>query len=127
MSARQDVDDLLGRWRQLTEAEAGAIQSAAWPDVGSIQSAKTVLQGSLDTALAQWTLENGLGSVPPDHPFREEVNRLLSLETRNAELLAAQFQRVERERISRAEALRNLHRLRRSYGPKRRNGWESYS
>jgi DNA-binding transcriptional LysR family regulator len=40
MSAHRDLDKFLGQWRQLSQAEGAAIESAAWSDVGSIQAAE---------------------------------------------------------------------------------------
>ena len=127
MSARHEVDKLLGQWFRLTQAEAGAIQSAAWTNVTDIQSAKSVLQKSLAAALEQWTSENGHRILPVEHPFRTEVSQLVSLEARNAELLSAQVRRAETERHLQTESIQNLRRLRRSYGQKTDKGWESYS
>lgn len=127
MSARQEMDKLLGQWRQLTRAEAGAIQSCAWPDVGAIQSAKQTLQKSLNSALTNWTIENGGRTLPADDPLRLEVGRLISLESRNAELVAVQMRRAEQEMRRQSESLRNLRLLRSSYGQPRGKGWESFS
>ena len=127
MNSRQEVDQLLGQWFRLTQAEAGAIQSASWPSVGEIQSAKAELQKSLTRALKQWTAENGRRSMPADHPFHADVSRLISLETRNAELVAVQMRRAQLEKEMRAEGLRNLRRLRRSYGNKSAKTWEACS
>jgi hypothetical protein len=127
MSARHEVNHLLGQWLELTRAEAGAIQAAAWPNVGAIQSSKAALRESLTRALDRWNLENGRATIPPNHPFRAQVNRLLSLETRNAEIVAAQMRRVQHEQQRNAEDLRNLLRLQRSYGRPSGKNWETFS
>lgn len=128
MSARQDINQLLGHWRRLTDAEAGAIQSAAWAALREIQSSKSALQSTISAALEKWSAEHdGVPANTDKHPFRAEVGRLLSLETRNAELLAAQIRRAKAEKQTLADTLRNLRRLSRSYGEKPAKAWESYS
>jgi len=127
MSARQEVNELLRRWFELTQEEAGAIQSAAWSNVRQIQSAKGALQPTLTAAVEKWTLENGRGALSGNHPFRAEVNRLLSLESRNAALLAEQVRRAKLEKAQRAEGLRNLRLLRGSYASKLNSHWQSFS
>ena len=127
MSARQDINQLLGHWRKLTDAEAGAIQAAAWAALRDIQSSKNALQATISAALEKWSAENGVPASAGNHPFRAEVSRLLSLETRNAELLAAQIRRAKAEKQTMADTVRNLRRLRLSYGEKPAKAWESYS
>lgn len=127
MSAHGEVERLLAEWLELTRAEAGAIQSAAWCSVGEIQSSKARLQTSLTRAVQQWTVENGWQSLPANHPFQARVGRLISLETRNAQLVAAQMLRVQAERRRCAEDLLNLRRLQRSYGRTPAKSWAAQS
>jgi hypothetical protein len=128
MNAQQDIEKFLGQWLELTEAEAGAIQSSKWGKVREIQTGKAALQRSLTAARERWLAEN-LGMLAPaaEHPLRMEVARLVSLENRNADLLTAQMRRAQAEKESRAEALRNLRRLERSYGRRMDKAWETYS
>ncbi len=115
MSARHDLEKLLGRWRQLTQAEAAAIEAAAWSGLAGIQSAKSALQKSLSGALEQFAAETG-APLPANHPLCAEAARLISLESRNASLLAGQIHRAEVKKESQSNALRNLHRLNQTYG-----------
>jgi hypothetical protein len=130
MSALQDISQLLEQWLHYTEAETSAIQSAAWPALHEIQEAKSGLQKSVTDALDRWALENHIDTATrarADHPFRCEVNRLISLEARNSQLLSAQFHAKLEEKKSRDEAVLNLRRVRRSYGRMPDVGWHSYS
>ena len=115
MSARQDIEKYLGEWQRLTQAEALAIDSAAWPRVTQVQSAKSSLRDSLTAALEQFAAETG-GPLPADHPLRLEASRLMSLESRNAALLAEQFRRAETKKKALTDSLQNLRRLRKAYG-----------
>lgn len=128
MSAQQDIEKHLAEWFELTQAEAGAIQSSKWMRVREIQSGKAALQQLLSAARNRWLAENmGVPSPAAERPLRAEVARLVSLETRNAELVTAQMRRALAEREARAEALRNLKRLERSYGRRSGKAWETYS
>jgi hypothetical protein len=129
MKARQDIEKFLGQWLELTQAEAGAIQTAEWTEVREIQSAKAELQKSLTAARERLMAEESGGMFAPkaDDPLQAELGRLVSRENRNAELLAAQMRRVRAEQEKRAESLRNLRRLQRSYGRRLDAAWQSYS
>jgi hypothetical protein len=129
MNARQDIEKYLGQWFELTQAEAGAIQSAEWTEVREIQTAKAALQKSLTAARERLMAEENSGLLAPgaDGPLRAEVGKLVSQESRNAELLAAQIRRARAEQEKRAESLRNLRRLQRSYGRRLDTAWQSYS
>ena len=129
MNARQDIEKYLGQWFELTQAEAGAIQSAEWTEVREIQAAKAALQKSLTAARERLMAEenSGLLATAADEPLRAEVGKLVSQESRNAELLAAQMRRARAEQEKRAESLRNLRRLQRSYGRRLDTAWQSYS
>ena len=118
MGARQDIERFLSQWFELTQAEAGAIESAEWAELREIQSAKAALQKSLSAARERLMAEEtaGLFEAAVDIPLRAEIGRLVSHENRNAELLAAQMRRAQAEQVKRAESLRNLRRLQRSYG-----------
>ena len=129
MRARHDIEKFLGQWFELTQAEAGAIQTAEWTEVRDIQFAKAELQKSLSAARERLMTEENGGMLAPktDDPLRTEIGRLVSQENRNAELLAAQMRRVREELEKRAESLRNLRRLQRSYGRRLDAAWQSYS
>lgn len=126
MSARQDIAGLLQQWRRLTEAEGGAIQTAAWAAVKEIQATKAGLQKELSRAMGRWTEENP-GAAFSKNPFRAEVDRLISLEERNREWLAAQQQRLQLEKESSDRALRTLRRVQQSYAHEPGTAWNSYS
>jgi hypothetical protein len=118
MSARQDIERFLAQWFELTQAEAGAIQSAEWAEVREIQTTKAALQKSLSEARERLMAEETAGplAIGPDDRLRAQVGRLVSHENRNAELVVAQVRRARSEQQKRSEALRNLRRLQRSYG-----------
>jgi hypothetical protein len=127
MSAEQDIARLLGEWRELTRAEGVAIQSANWNTVQEIQSRKSDLQKSLATAEANWVAENSANQSAPK-PFRAEVARLISLEARNADLLAAQMRRARAQQETLKQAWRNLRKIQRSYVAKSApTAWQCYS
>jgi len=130
MSARSDLAKLLAQWLELTRAEGGAIQAAAWARVSEIQSHKAALQKSFDETREKWAGEYS-GRVPAAakaDPFRAELGRLLSLEERNRALLAAQLQRVQTEQGSLDQAYQNLRKIQRSYTRKPYpTAWQCFS
>lgn len=117
MSAQQETAKILEQWLQLSQAEAHAIQSAAWASLKEIQTAKTRLQEELARARKKWEAENPANalSAPGKHPFHAELGRLISMATRNSELLAAQVRRAHAKRESLNEAIRNLRKVQRHY------------
>jgi|SRR5579872_5406321 len=125
MGTRQNMTKLLGRWFELTCAEAGAIQSAAWPALKEIQADKLRLQESITQDREKWMVENPRGAA--GGPFRAEVDKLLSLEARNAELLAGQLRKVRSEKESLDRAFRNLRKIHRSYVRNPETVWHCYS
>jgi hypothetical protein len=129
MSALHDISKLLGQWLEFTEAETAAIQSSAWPSLHEIQKAKSGLQTSITAAMGELAREGKSDAVSgrADHPFRTEVNRLISLEARNSQLLSVKYRAALNEKKSRDHAIRNLRKVRRSYGQKPGAGWHSFS
>jgi hypothetical protein len=117
MAARQEIAELLDQWLQLTRAETGAIENGTWPSLREIQTAKVSLQKRLGEAREKWQAENPgkLVAGPVKHPFYAVIGRLLSLETRNAALLAGKLRRAHTKRESLKEAARNLRKVQQSY------------
>jgi hypothetical protein len=129
MSAFQDISKLLGQWLEFTEAETAAIQSSAWPSLREIQKAKSGLQSPITAALGELAKEGKSGAVSgrTEQPFRAEVNRLISLEARNSQLLSVKIGAAQNEKKSRDRAIRNLRQVRRSYAGNSEAGWHSFS
>jgi hypothetical protein len=119
MSAPADMEPLLQQWRRMTKAETEAIRASAWPKLREIQSNKALLKASLNQAMAklraQQSSEVRTGSV--DLPFRAEVNRLISLEAHNAQLVASNQKKLVERRRQLERASQNLRRIRGSYAP----------
>jgi hypothetical protein len=129
MSAQQEIANLLEQWLQLTQAETCAIQAESWPSLKEIQTSKSRLQGRLTQAKEQWEAENP-GKVltgPGNHPFYTDIGRLLSMETRNGELLAIKLRRAHVQRESLNEAARNLRNVQQTYASKSEGAWNRYS
>jgi hypothetical protein len=125
MSARQDIGRLLDQWLQLTKAEAAAIQAAAWSKLAQIQSDKAALQQALDAERQRYIQPRGVVESPA---VQAQVARLVSLEARNAELLAAQQLRARAEQSALEQSKRTLRKVRRSYNqPGTTSAWEGYS
>jgi hypothetical protein len=117
MAARQEMAELLDQWLQLTRAETGAIENGTWPSLRGTQAAKVSLQKRLSEAREKWRVENPgkLVTGPVKHPFYAVIGRLLSLETRNAALLAGKLRQAHARRESLKEAAGNLRKVQQSY------------
>jgi hypothetical protein len=109
---------LLERWLTLTQDEAVAIQDAAWMRVTEIQAGKAALQQLIIDVHERWEKENPRDLIHPEtHPFRAQLGRLISLESRNAELVAVQRRRALVQQQVVEQAGRNLRKVRSSYTP----------
>jgi hypothetical protein len=117
MSAQSEIKSLLKQWFELTQAEGAAIENAAWRTVAEIQARKDALQNSLNEARQKWVSENpGLSpNSAAANPFRAEIARLISLETRNADRLAAQRNKAHERQVALEQSFRNLRKIQRSY------------
>ncbi len=129
MNSQQETAKILEQWFHLSQAEAGAIQRADWPALREIQAAKALLQTRLASAREKWAAENPAPTSPAQgkHPFHAELGRLISLATRNGELLVAQLRRARAERESLNEAVRNLRKVHRHYVLKPKEVLNCYS
>jgi hypothetical protein len=125
MSAQEEIAGLLTEWLELTHGEAAAIQAAAWADVHRFQSGKAGLQRRITQAMDGWNRQKPTDLR--DHPFRAQVNRLISLEARNGEMLAVQMSRAKAEMAALVQTGRTLRRIKESYAGKREARWHSYS
>jgi hypothetical protein len=129
MTAQQEMAGLFERWLKLTQAEAGAIENAAWSGLKEIQAAKDSLQKLLSDVKQRWNSENPrrASSPPEESPFYPVICRLLSMETRNAELLAGKIRQAQAEKKSLDDAARNLQNISKSYAKKTNGMWTCYS
>jgi outer membrane PBP1 activator LpoA protein len=113
MNAYSRITTLLKEWLEMTHSESHAIQVGRWSELAKIQQAKTALQQPLADAIEQWKIENPAEAAT--HPFRDEVNRLLDLESRNSELLAVRKREVREKMLLLEQALYDVRRLCTSY------------
>ena len=118
MSAHKDIPALLEQWRQLSQAEASAIQSAAWPRVNQIQAEKNALRRDIAVVMP---------GASEAQPFRAQIAQLISLEARNAELLAAQLRRAQASQQMIDQTGQNLRKIKRSYIRRNYSEWQCYS
>jgi hypothetical protein len=119
MSVPPELDTLLQRWRELTEAEAGAIRVGDWTAVAREQSEKQSLQAEISRAMDR--------DFPLPPRLKATVAQLKSMERRNAALIAEQRRLAWARREEMDSASRNLRRLGRSYASGPVSYWQSYS
>jgi exonuclease VII large subunit len=87
--------------------------------------AKAKLRPSLGEAIEQWRATDPTEAAA--HPFRDEVTKLLALETQNGNLLAARKHRAHAKKRLLEQALFNLRRVRSTYTKPGRQVLNSYS
>ena len=86
MDLRQQIAAILKRWLEMTHAENQAIRAGDWPALRQTQEAKAKLRVTLGGVIEKW--KSACPQEAQSQPFRDEVARLLALETSNGDLLA---------------------------------------
>jgi hypothetical protein len=115
MTPREQTALLLRQWHEMTRAESGAIQAAAWP---KLQSRKAALMQPLSDAFARWqSAEPAVSGEADSNPFRAGIARLIALESHNAQLLAGRREAARQQQLHLDRASQNLRNVRRSYAP----------
>jgi len=129
MTARQQISDLLQRWREISQSEFAAIQAGDWPQLRNLQAAKETIQQHLTEARDAWNAENPAQPLPAadENPFAQEVGSLLALETRKVQFLEARRQRLRDRQGMLRQARTNVRRVRSSYAGPPEPKWHSYS
>jgi hypothetical protein len=100
-----DLAGLYGRWRELTEAEAAAIQARDWTQLANVQTRKTHLQAQIAP----------LDSSPQDPRLLPIVGELIRLERANLAQLARCLTAAREEENALDRSARNLRQIHRSY------------
>jgi hypothetical protein len=113
MNPRQRITGLLKEWLEMTHLECHSIQVGRWSELARIQKSKAALQQPLTDAIEEWKTENPEEAA--SNPFRQEISRLLDLESHNSELLAVRKREVREKMLLLEQALYDLRRLCSSY------------
>ena len=130
MIAKENLVEAYDSWERWTQREGLAIQAGNWPLVGECQKAKLDLQGQiirLTEAANYGRVEAGLWSKDLTEDLGRIVDGLITLETRNADLLAAHRQTASSQLAELSHAACNLKRVQKSYGQPSQTAWHSYS
>lgn len=120
------LENLLGEWRQLTEAEGRAIAGDDWTEVQRQQKRKEGLQAQLVCAREAWP-RSGLNQADFEQRFRPLVAQLIALETANAQRVVTRRENAKREFAECDRTVENLRGLNRAYGTSDGGHWTSYS
>jgi hypothetical protein len=124
MNAGPNLDGILDQWLDLTRAEAAAIQASNWGSLEQIQARKSSLQQPLADVFARFTASG----AELTETLREKAGRIISLLTRNGEVLAAQLRRARARQESFDQVSRTLNRIQQSYArPAQRTRVNFYS
>jgi hypothetical protein len=130
MADRNELFGLYEQWRQLSESEAAAIQSAAWPRVQDCLNAKFQLQAQILISREGLDVEITSGRLNRSEfeaSLRQVVGELIRLEAYNSELLAEQHKNAQTRTTELRDASRNLRQMRRAYTSPPSAHWHSYS
>lgn len=130
MSAKKNLVEAYSSWEKLTHAEGAAIAQEDWFKVSEYQQTKLGLQKQiihLTEAAQAECIEAGQDQKTLEREVRRIINALITLESRNAELLAGRKQAAETRKLELEQASHNLRRVQRSYSPPTGASWNSYS
>ena len=130
MEAHTQLRALYQEWRELSEREAEAIQTAFWSKVTKCQEAKKELQRrivSITEVMQSEIATLGLSQSVVDDEMRRIVDELILLESRNGDLLADQRERGKKEESELERSSRNLRQVHRAYAGQQTAAWQSYS
>ncbi len=128
MQETPELMALLGQWRRLSEGEGHSITKEDWRSLAEQQSQKSRLQQEIRRIIGQERpAEEGDLRMQEGGRLQMLVPELVSLETRNRDLLHAKRRRKQAELDKLGQTSRNLHGLRRAYGGMQMAAWNSYS
>lgn len=130
MIAKKNLVEAYQSWEQLTQAEGAAIESDDWARVQQCQQTKKGLQKQiiqLTEAAQAECIEAGLDQKSLERDVRRIINGLITLESRNSELLAGRRVVAEVAKADLDQAAHNLRRVQKSYAPPSAALWNSYS
>lgn len=130
MIAQKNLVEAYQTWEQLTQAEGAAIQSDDWSRVQQCQQTKQGLQRKiihLTEAAQAECIDAGVDQKSLEREVRRIINHLISLESRNSELLAGRRDAAEAAKADLDQAAHNLRRVQKSYAPPTAALWNSYS
>lgn len=121
MTPADELAELFGQWRSLSEHEGAAIHDSAWSALAQLQSAKARLQPRIEE------VSRRIEPATHEARFRGVVEGLMELERRNAALLSRRRREAESVVADCDRSRRSLRQLQRLYIPPSRRNWESYS
>lgn len=130
MTAKKNLVAAYHSWEQLTQTEGTAIQGDNWSSVQECQQTKKDLQREiihLTEAAQAECIEAGHDTKVFERDMRRIINNLISLESRNAELLARRRAEADVAKADLDQAAHNLRRVQKSYAPPAAPLWNSYS
>lgn len=106
---KTQLERLLTRWRQLTEAETRAIAANDWTGVANLETLKANLQPAISAAS---------GGQPGECPveLRPILEELIRLEQANQERVTRRLTAAREERRDLDRTTHNLRRIQKSYG-----------
>ena len=130
MNIQCDLVVLYEEWRVLSEAEAHAINFAAWSQVNQCQDAKRKLQDKIIQA-ADMLQKDARCQIFDQKQIacevRERMAHLIELELRNQELLNTQRGKAQKQKKILDKSQQNLREVHRAYVSARNPVWNSYS
>lgn len=130
MIAQKSLFEAYEAWEHLTQSEGAAIRAGDWARVADCQQSKQVLQKqivSLTESAQAECIGTGLDAKNFERDLRPIINKLISMESLNAELLATKRQAADVEKLDLDQASNNLRRVQKSYSPPTPPVWNSYS
>jgi len=129
MNARE-LEHLFTEWAHVTESEGRAISGRDWEEVQQQQRQKEELMSRMVRCMEAWqSIWKSTGETRADYDrrFGPTVEKLITLERNNAQLLAHLRDQVRQELAECDRTAENLRVLNRVYGSASGSHWSSYS
>ena len=130
MNTPDQVMELLTEWRRLTERETCAILAADWKSLAAQQGRKGELMQAI-IEVKELARSAGAGNTTSTGTeggsLQSIVSDLVTLETRNRDLLSTCRENARDELQNSRGVARTLHGVRRAYGRGSQQQWHSYS
>ena len=118
------------QWHTLTLAEGDAIASGQWHQVEQLQETKRQLRHFIEGATRELRAEcvtHGANAQEIEDEFRPLLQKLIALESRNGQALAAQYRQAREQAEGLEAASHKLRQLKHAYAPQPEALWQSYS
>jgi hypothetical protein len=121
---KEELEKLLSQWKELSDQERIAVESADWERLAAFQSAKKSLQSSIEEFESR---EKSCMSVEDLTWARQRLDELVQLETQNLDKLSFHMTTAHSEKSVLDQQRHLLRKVHQSYSSPQFSHWKTYS